>query len=195
MKNFSDDWRRIKPIFGEIIRPFCYVYLCVTKRSIKKNEAKHLILPRFALFHYPHKPFYNVTSICTVDLLVPMTDAHVRTVLPVFTIYFPHRTTRSSIDHIKIPLFPTKDILIYVEKREISTKPLPLRLFCARRPLRSASVIMHGTSLRFILYVFSRNPTQTFPDPIPFEYNVNIFALPCRSIRSKNFCALCESTR
>ena len=72
-----------------------------------------------------------------------MTDAHVRTVHPVSTIYFPHRTTRSSIDHIKIPLFPTKDILIYVEKREISTNPLPLRLApVLRKKTRAFSV--HG---------------------------------------------------
>ena len=106
------------------------------KKATNLEMNSRLVAFCFALFHYPQKTFGNVTSVCTVDLLVPMTAAHVRTVQPVSTMYFPHRMTLSLIVHISITLF---DILPYkyAEKSRNIPLSIPLRRNALRR--RAAS--------------------------------------------------------
>jgi len=65
------------------------------------------------------KPFCYVTTVCTVDLLVPKRSAQARTVQPVFTICSPHAITRFSIfSHTKNPPFFDKRYYISMSKKE-----------------------------------------------------------------------------
>ena len=51
----------------------------------------------YCLCYQPHKPFYIVTAVCTVDLLILKTFAAARTVAPVSSMYSPKTSALSCI--------------------------------------------------------------------------------------------------
>ena len=59
----------------------------------------------FYLLNCPNKPFYFVTTVCTVLLLTPNFLAVLRTVEWVSEMYCPNNTLRSSTLLVSFPLF------------------------------------------------------------------------------------------
>lgn len=78
-----------------------------------RNNKKGGIL-ELRPFALCQKPFYFITTECTVDLLVPRTFAQARTVQPVSTMYLPSLKALSSIySHIRnSPFFDKRYLLV-----------------------------------------------------------------------------------
>ena len=119
--NYAEHWRLcaenkiVLDILPERYKPhFTYILSYTTKQRTSScllanclhaishfNSLPQLLTKSLSLFmrlcYQPHKPFYIVTAVCTVDLLILNTLAAALTVAPVSNIYSPNISALSFV--------------------------------------------------------------------------------------------------
>ena len=84
------------PLYPQLNSRRCVSFSLLLQYSMTGDEMEYL-----SSFDRPHKPFYLITSVCTVDLLTPKCLAAALTVVLFSSMYSASSTARRSISDFK----------------------------------------------------------------------------------------------